>query len=130
MIIGHAGIFVQDQSHARQFYTETLGFVLKHDIPLGNGDRWLTVVSPERPDGVELLLEPTSNPVATTIQNALFESGVPAQMFTVDNLDAEYERMAARGVEFTMQPTDAGSAKIADFNDTCGNLIRLMQMLG
>lgn len=130
MIIGHTGIFVQDQSHALQFYTETLGFVSKHDIPLGNGDRWLTVVSPERPEGVELLLEPTSNPVATTIQNALFENGVPAQMFTVDNLDAEHERLTARGVEFTIQPIAVGNVKIADFNDSCGNLIRLMQMLG
>ena len=130
MIIGHTGVFVDDQSHALQFYTETLGFLPKHDIPLGNGDRWLTVVSPERPDGVELLLEPANNPVATTIQKSLYETGIPAQMFTLDDLDAEYERLTARGVQFTIQPTDAGAVKIADFDDTCGNLIRLMQLLG
>ena len=130
MIIGHTGVFVEDQSHALQFYTEALGFTLKHDIPLGNGDRWLTVVSPERPEGVELLLEPANNPVATTIQSSLFDTGIPAQMLTVDDLDAEHERLTARGVEFTIPPTDAGTVKIADFNDTCGNLIRLMQLLG
>ena len=132
MIIGVTGVPVEDQEKAKQFYTNVLGFQLKHDIPLGNpeGDRWLTVVSPERPDGVELLLEPNRNPISATFQQGLMEQGFPAIIFHVDDAQAEYERLSALGVAFTMQPTDIGPAIMAIFNDTCGNLIQIMQQKG
>ena len=96
---------------------------------LGNeaGDRWLTVVSPERPDGVELLLEPNRNPVATVFQHGLMEQGIPATSFSVADVQAEYERLSALGVEFTVAPTDYGTVWIATFKDTCGNLIQIQQ---
>ena len=129
MIIGLAGVVVDDQSKALEFYTEVLGFQLKRDIPLGNpeGDRWLTVVSPERPDGVELLLEPNRNPLSSTFQQGLMEQGIPATIFTVADTQAEHDRLVGLGVEFTAPPTDIGPAIIAIFNDTCGNLIQIMQ---
>ncbi len=129
MIIGLAGVVVEDQSKALEFYTEVLGFQLKRDIPLGNpeGDRWLTVVSPERPDGVELLLEPNRNPLSLTHQQGLMEQNIPATIFSVDDTQAEYERLVALDVEFLMPPSDIGPAIIAIFNDTCGNLIQIMQ---
>ena len=129
MIIGLAGVVVDDQSKALEFYTEVLGFQLKRDIPLGNpeGDRWLTVVSPERPDGVELLLEPNRNPLSSTFQQGLMEQGIPATIFTVEDTQAEHDRLVGLGVEFTAPPTDIGPAIIAIFNDTCGNLIQIMQ---
>ena len=129
MIIGVTGVPVPDQEKAKKFYTEVLGFQLKHDMPLGNpeGDRWLTVVSPERPDGVELLLEPNRNPVSSAFQEGLMEQGLPAIIFNVDDVQAEYERLSALGVAFTMEPTDIGVAIMAIFNDTCGNLIQIMQ---
>ena len=129
MIISHAGVLVDDQEKALKFYTEVLGFQLKHDIPLGNedGDRWLTVVSPERPDGVELLLEPNGNPVSLAFQQGVKKQGLPATIFTVEDVAAECERLKAHGVEFTMEATDIGPAIIAIFNDTCGNLIQIMQ---
>ncbi len=129
MIIGLAGVVVEDQSKALEFYTEVLGFQLKRDIPLGNpeGDRWLTVVSPERPDGVELLLEPNRNPLSLTHQQGLMEQSIPATIFSVDDTQAEYERLVALDVEFLMPPSDIGPAIIAIFNDTCGNLIQIMQ---
>ena len=132
MIIGVTGVHVEDQEKAKQFYTNVLGFQLKHDIPLGNpeGDRWLTVVSPERPDGVELLLEPNRNPISATFQQGLMEQGFPAIIFQVDDAQAEYERLSALGVAFTMQPTDIGPAIMAIFNDTCGNLIQILQQKG
>ena len=129
MIIGLAGVVVEDQSKALEFYTEVLGFQLKRDIPLGNpeGDRWLTVVSPERPDGVELLLEPNRNPLSLTHQQGLMEQSIPATIFSVDDTQVEYERLVALDVEFLMPPSDIGPAIIAIFNDTCGNLIQIMQ---
>ncbi len=132
MIIGLAGVLVEDQSKALEFYTQVLGFQLKRDFPLGNpeGDRWLTVVSPERPDGVELLLEPNRNPVSKTFQEGVREQGLPATIFNVNDVTAECERLKELGVEFTMEPTDIGPAIIAIFNDTCGNLIQIMQEKG
>ena len=129
MIIGLTGVMVEDQEQALKFYTESLGFQLKRDIPLGNeeGDRWLTVVSPENPDGCELLLEPNRNPISSTYQQALFEQGISAAQFNSADLAAEHERLTARGVNFTMAPTDIGPAIMAVFNDTCGNLITVVQ---
>ena len=129
MIISNASVFVDDQEKALKFYTEVLGFQLKRDIPVGNedGDRWLTVVSPARPDGVELLLEPNGNPASSTFQQAIFAQGLPAMIFGVDDIEAEHERMTSLGVEFTMPPADIGPATMAVFKDTCGNLISLLQ---
>ena len=132
MIISHSGVLVDDQEKALKFYTEILGFQLKRDIPIGNedGDRWLTVVSPERPDGVELLLEPNSNPVSKTFQQGVMDQGLPATIFGVSDVAAECERLKTLGVEFTMEATDIGPAILAIFNDTCGNLIQIMQEKG
>ena len=126
MIINLTGVFVDDQSKAQKFYTETLGFLLKHNIPVGD-DRWLTVVSPESPDGVELLLEPNGNPASKTYQAAIFEQGIPAASFGVGDIEAEHQRLSDLGVRFTMPPTDVGAVIIARFDDTCGNLIQIMQ---
>lgn len=125
------GIPVQDQEKALQFYTTKLGFVKKHDIPLGENNRWLTVVSKEDPNGVEILLEPSPNHFepAKTYQNALFEAGIPYTQFNVDKLQKEYERLVTLGVEFSMQPTEMGNVKIAILDDTCGNKIQLIEML-
>ncbi len=130
MIIGVTGVIVEDQSAALDFYTNVLGFQVKYDMPMGNpeGDRWLTVVSPERPDGVELLLEPNRNPISSAFQKGLKEQGFPAIIFHVDDIQAEYERLSALGVEFTVEPADIGPATMAILNDTCGNLIQIMQM--
>ena len=129
MIIGVTGVVVDDQEKALQFYTRTLGFQVKRDMPLGNpeGDRWLTVVSPERPDGVELLLEPNRNPISLAFQQGLMEQGLPSIIFGVNDAQAEYERLSGLGVEFAMPPSDIGPAIMAIFNDTCGNLIQLLQ---
>lgn len=121
-------VFVEDQSKAQDFYTRVLGFRLKHDVPLGGGHRWLTVVSPEAPDGTELLLEPSGHPAVGPYKAALVEDGIPATSFQVDNLDAEYERLRSMGVSFTRPPMDAGSVRMAVFDDTCGNLIQLVEM--
>ncbi|MCY3779431.1 MAG: VOC family protein [Chloroflexi bacterium] len=132
MIIGVTGVPVDDQEKAMKFYTEVLGFQIKYDMPLGNpeGDRWLTVVSPERPDGVELLLEPNRNPITIAFQEGLMEQGFPAIIFNVDDIQAEYERLSGLGVAFMGEPTDIGPAIMAIFNDTCGNLIQIMQEKG
>jgi glyoxylase I family protein len=127
MKIRLSSVLVDDQEKALRFYTDVLGFVKKHDIPLGE-DRWLTVVSPEGPPDVELLLEPNSNPAAKTFQQAIFEQGIPLTAFEVDDIQAEYERLRGRGVEFTMEPTSMGPTTVAVLNDTCGNLIQLYQM--
>ena len=129
MIIGVTSVAVEDQEKALKFYTETLGFLTKHDMPLGNpeGDRWLTVVSPERPDGVELLLEPNRNPITLAFQQGLMEQGFPSLILIADDVQAEYERLNGLGVEFTMPPSDIGTAIMAIFNDSCGNLIQLMK---
>ena len=127
MIINVASIFVDDQEKALQFYTGKLGFIKKNDVPAGEA-RWLTVVSPERPDGVELLLEPNGNPVASTYQKGLVEQGIPATSFAVNDIQGEYERLSKLDVEFTMEPTNVGMVTVATFNDTCGNLIQIAQM--
>ena len=129
MIIGLTGLIVDDQQKALEFYRDVLGFALKRDIPLGNpeGDRWLTLVSPELPDGVELLLEPNRNPVSSAFQQGVKAQGLPATIFNVEDAQAEYDRLSGLDVEFTMPPSDIGPAIIAIFDDTCGNLIQIMQ---
>ena len=122
-------IFVDDQARALDFYTKKLGFEVKHDVPLGE-HRWLTVVSKEQPDGTELLLEPSDHPAVPPYKNALVEDGIPATSFQVDNVDAEFERLKDIGVTFTQEPMDAGPVRMAVFDDTCGNLLQLVQMTG
>ena len=126
MKIKLTSVFVDDQKKAAKFYTEVLGFVMKHDIPLGEF-RWLTVVSPNETDGTELLLEPNDNPAAKTFQKAIFEQGIPAASFSVENVQKTYEKLHELGVRFTMEPTDVGSTVLAVFDDTCGNLIQIAQ---
>ena len=125
------GIPVQDQEKALQFYTTKLGFIKKHDVPLGEGNRWLTVVSTDEPDGVEVLLEPSPNHFepAKTYQKALFDAGIPYTQFNVDDLQEEYDRLVDLGVEFSMKPTEMGNVKIAILDDTCGNKIQLIKIL-
>ncbi|UTW55957.1 VOC family protein [Kordiimonas sp. SCSIO 12610] len=122
-------IVVDDQQKALDFYTDKLGFTVKHDIPLGEF-RWLTVVSKEEPDGVELGLEPNQHPASRTFQAALMADNIPFTAFSVDDIEAEVKRLKGEGVEFTQPPTDVGSAIIAVFNDTCGNLIQLIELKG
>jgi predicted enzyme related to lactoylglutathione lyase len=119
-------VMVDDQEKALKFYTEVLGFVKKNDIPVGEA-RWLTVVSPEGPDDVELLLEPMGFPPARTYQKALFEAGIPLTSFAIDDIQKEYERMKKLGVVFKTAPTKMGPVTIAVFEDTCGNLIQMAQ---
>ncbi|MCY3663089.1 MAG: VOC family protein [bacterium] len=126
MRITLTGVFVGDQDEALRFYTETLGFVKKHDVPVGEF-KWLTVVSPDDPDGPELLLEPNENPVAQAFQKGLFDQGIPAASFGVTDINAEYEKLMSLGVAFTMRPTELANVTIAVFDDTCGNLIQMMQ---
>lgn len=127
MKIKLTSVFVDDQDKALKFYTEVLGFVKKHDIPVGEF-KWLTVVSPEEPDGTELLLEPSDNPAAQAFKKALVEQGIPLTTFFVDDIQKEYERMKKLGVKFTMEPTPMGPTIAAIFDDTCGNYIQLNQM--
>jgi catechol 2,3-dioxygenase-like lactoylglutathione lyase family enzyme len=122
-------IFVDDQAKALDFYTKKLGFEVKNDVPVGE-HRWLTVVSKEQPDGTELLLEPSDHPAVTPYKNALVEDGIPATSFQVDDVDAEFERLKDIGVRFTQEPTDAGPVRMAVCDDTCGNLLQLVQMTG
>jgi glyoxylase I family protein len=126
MRIKLTSIVVDDQRKALRFYTDVLGFIKKHEIPVGEYS-WLTVVSPEGPDDLELSLEPNANPAAKTFQEALFEQGIPLTAFEVSDINAEFARLTARGVMFTKQPTDAGPVIIAVFSDTCGNLIQIYQ---
>lgn len=121
-----SSVFVDDQDKALKFYTEVLGFVEKADIPAGEF-RWLTVVSPEEPEGTELLLEPSDNPATRTFKRAIYEQGIPLTSFAVEDIQEEYERMRGLGVEFTMMPTEMGAVTVAVFDDTCGNLIQLTQ---
>jgi len=121
---------VLDQQHALEFYTEKLGFVKKVDLPIGT-DRWLTVVSKHDQDGPEILLEPAPlrfEP-AKVYQKALLDAGIPYTQFYVDDVQQEYDRLTALGIQFTMQPTNVGTVKVAVFNDTCGNNIQIVQML-
>ncbi len=120
-------IFVDDQDKALRFYTDVLGFIKKTDVGAG-GYRWLTVVSPEEPDGTELHLETNADPAAKTFQQALFQQGKPASMFYVNDVQHEYERMQGLGAQFTTPPTKVTGSTIALLNDTCGNLIQLTKL--
>ena len=130
MKIRLTSVLVDDQEKARRFYTDVLGFVLKRDIPLGDA-RWLTVVSPDEPEGTELLLEPDGNPAldgaAQAFKRALHAANIPYTAFFVDDLQAEVERLRGLGVTFTMEPARAGSVTVAMLDDTCGNLIQLVE---
>jgi catechol 2,3-dioxygenase-like lactoylglutathione lyase family enzyme len=119
-------VAVYDQDKALKFYTDVLGFVKKADIPVGQY-KWITVVSPEEPDGTELALEPSDNPATQAFKKALFEQGIPATAFAVEDIQREYERMSRLGVVFTMEPTRTEGPTVAIFDDTCGNLIQIYQ---
>lgn len=119
-------VFVEDQEKALDFYSETLGFVKKHDVPTGEY-RWLTLVSPDEQDGTELLLEPNAHPAAKEYQEKLFAEGIPVTMFGVADIQKEYKRLVEKGVEFSMEPTEMGGVTIAVFDDTCGNFIQIIQ---
>lgn len=119
-------IFVQDQDKALEFYSEKLGFVKKEDVPVGEF-RWITLVSPDDQDGTELLLEPNDHPAAKDYQKKIFADGIPATMFGVADIRKEYKRLMEKGVKFTMEPTEMGEVTIAVFDDTCGNLIQIVQ---
>ena len=122
---------VRDQEKALRFYTGKLGFIKKKDVPLGEGNRWLTLVSKEWQDGPELLLEPAPNHFepSKVYQDALMKAGIPWTQFDVENIDDEFERLTKLGVEFSVKPTEMGTVKVAIFNDTCGNNIQLVQEL-
>lgn len=119
-------VLVDDQAKALDFYTTKLGFSKKTDIPLGEY-RWLTVVAPDQPNGVELLLEPGSHRAVPQFKQALKQDGIPFTSFAVDDIHQEYNRLQSLGVEFTLEPTPAGEVIVAVFDDTCGNLIQIMQ---
>lgn len=128
MRIKLTSVHVDDQAKALRFYTEVLGFVKKTDF--SNGPfRWLTVASPEDPDGTELQLALNDNPAARAYQQAMFQQAQPAAMFFTDDVQGDYERMKGRGADFTMPPTDVTGSKIARLNDTCGNLIQVTQLM-
>jgi predicted enzyme related to lactoylglutathione lyase len=128
MKIKLTGVHVDDQEKALRFYTNVLGFVKKADFSQGSY-RWLTVASPEDPDGTELQLALNDNPAAKAYQLALFQQNQPAAMFFTDDVQADYERMKARGAQFTRPPTEATGSRIAMLNDTCGNLIQVTQLI-
>lgn len=119
-------ILVNNQSRARRFYTDVLGFHIKQDIPLGEA-AWLTLVAPDDAGGVELLLEPAGHPAAAALQQALFNDGLPLVQLYTEDLPAEHERLKAKGVAFKDGITAMGPTRYADFDDTCGNLIRLVE---
>lgn len=121
-------VLVDDQQKALEFYRDKLGFVVKHDIDMGGGARWLTMVSPENPGGTELLLEPSEHPAAGPFKKALVADGIPFTSFMVDDMEAEVDKLRAKGVSFTVEPMDAGTVLMAVFDDTCGNLIQIVQM--
>ena len=125
MRIHITSVLVDDQERALRFYTDVLGFVKKHDIPMGGTDRWLTVVSPENPEGTELLLEPSAHPAAKPFKDALVADGIPFTQFAVDDVRAEFERLRALGVRFTQEPLEMGPVTTAVLDDTCGNLIQI-----
>lgn len=129
MKIGVTTIYVNDQDKALRFYTDVLGFTGKADFTNGPY-RWLTVASPEQPDGTELQLALNDNPAAKAYQQAQFQQGQPAAMFYTDDVKGDYERIKAKGAEFTMPPTDVTASTIAMLNDTCGNLIQITQLAG
>ncbi len=122
-------VSIDDYDKALTFYTEVMGFQKKHDIPLGGGARWITVVSPEDRDGTELLLEPNADyPAMKALKTSLVADGIPFTAFQVNDIQHEYERLKAKGVMFTMEPTNMGMTIVAILDDTCGNLIQLYQM--
>ena len=129
MRINLSSVLVDDQAKAERFYTDVLGFVVKDDVSLGEY-RWLTVVSPDDSDGTELLLEPDAHPAAKPFKAALVDDGVPYTSFAVDDVIAEHARLTALGVRFTQEPVDRGPVSTAVLDDTCGNLIQLMQRNG
>jgi len=124
MRISLASVLVDDQDKALRFYTEVLGFQERHNVPIGE-HRWITVVSPEAPDGTELVLEPDEHPAVKPFKNALVADGIPFTSFAVDDVHAEYERLRGLGVRFTQEPTDMGPVTTAVLDDTCGNLIQI-----
>ena len=126
MRINLTSVLVSNQDEALRFYTEILGFVKKTEVPLGEA-RWLTVVSPEEPDGVELLLEPDGHPAAKPFKEALVNDGIPFTSFAVTDVHAEFERLRGLGVQFTQEPVEMGPVTTAVFDDTCGNLIQIAQ---
>lgn len=128
MRIHLSSVLVDNQDKALRFYTQTLGFTKKRDIPLGGSEsRWLTVVSPENPNGMELVLEPDGHPAVKPFKAALVEDGIPFTSFEVNDIQAEYQRLVALGVRFTQPPTDYGTVITAVFDDTCGNLLQITQ---
>ena len=129
MRINLASVLVDDQQKALRFYTEVLGFKEKANVPLGE-HRWITVVSPEDPDGTELLLEPDEHPAVKPFKTALVADGIPFTSFAVDDVRAEYERLRGLGVRFTQEPTDMGPVTTAVLDDTCGNLIQIAHQAG
>ena len=129
MRISLTSIPIDDYDKALKFYTEVMGFLKKRDIPLGEGARWITVVSPEDPDGVELLLEPNSDyPAMKALKQDLVRDGIPYTAFQVEDVQQEYERMRKLGIEFAMEPTNAGMTTAAVLHDPCGNLIQIYQL--
>ncbi|MEM7121482.1 MAG: VOC family protein [Pseudomonadota bacterium] len=120
-------VFVDDQEKARSFYTDVLGFVVKDDIPIGEYS-WLTVVAKDEPDGTALLLEPSVHPAVKPYRDALVTDGIPAASFQVDDIDAEFVRLRDRGVSFSVEPIDQGPVRMAVLDDTCGNLIQIIEM--
>src|SRR5215208_2474805 len=131
MKIKLTSVSIDDYDKALRFYTEAMGFVKKHDIPLGEGARWITVVSPEEPEGTELLLEPNAEyPAMKALKDSLMKDGIPFTAFLVGDVQAEYERMKDLGEEFTMEHTNMGTTTAAVLNDTCGNLIQIYQLNG
>jgi catechol 2,3-dioxygenase-like lactoylglutathione lyase family enzyme len=124
MRIHSTSVLVDDQDRALHFYTEVLGFTRKHDVPMGE-HRWITVVSPEAPDGTELVLEPDAHPAAKPFKDALVADGIPFTAFAVDDVQSEFDRLSALGVRFTQEPTSMGPVTTAVFDDTCGNLIQI-----
>ncbi|BBY18735.1 VOC family protein [Mycolicibacterium litorale] len=126
MRIHLTSVLVDDQDKALRFYTEVLGFTQKHDIPMGPA-RWITVVSPDNPDGTELVLEPDGHPAVKPFKEALVADGIPFTSFAVDDIAAEFERLSHLGVRFTQEPTDMGPVTTAVLDDTCGNLIQIAQ---
>ena len=131
MKIKLTSVSIDDYDKALKFYTDVMGFVKKHDIPLGEGARWITVVSPEEPNGTELLLEPNASyPAMKALKESLVKDGMPFTAFLVNDVQQEYERMRELGVEFTMEPTNMGMTTAAVLDDTCGNLIQIYQLNG
>lgn len=127
MRIELTSVYVDDQDKALAFYTKVLGFVLKNDIPMEGGMRWLTVVSPEKPNGSALVLEPSDKPATQAFKKAMYEQGTPLILLTVDDIQGEYKRLQARGVRFSVPPTPGGMVTMAIFDDTCGNWVMIAQ---